>query len=704
MKIKLSLLFIFVCAFSYAQYTVIPDANFENALSAYDDIPNDGQVPTANINTVTYLSVVGQNINDLTGIEDFTSLESLICYSNNLTTINISQNQQLTWLNCRLNNITTIDFSLNPALITLQLSYNNFINIDLSSNSNLTTISCHDNDLIGLHVANGNNTIITGWLSYNNPNLNCIQVDDVAYSTTNWTNIDTASSFSINCHFNETYVPDNNFENYLETHNSNGVTVAVGNPTSMGNGIANDDYVTTTNINTINTLNIVSLNITDLTGIEDFNGLVWLEVYGNNVSSVDLSQTNIIQVGFNLNPLSQINLPISLHSFSCYNCQLTDLDLSLNINLTDLYCVFNPQLTSLNLKNGNNINMTQMNATSCPNLTCIEVDDVAWSTANWTNISSNTGFGTNCTNPETYVPDDNFENYLETHNANGAVVTVGDLTSMGNGIANDDYVTTSSIDTVIDLFVSLLNISDLTGIEDFVALDRLICPNNILGTIDLSQNLNLTILNCRNTGLSTIDLSSNTNLVNLNCSNNQLTNLDVSSNLALISLYANYNQITSVDVSANTLLTLFQCHDNQLISLNVKNSNNINFTSFLAINNSNLACIIVDDSTWSDTNWSSFKDTTSTFVNNQTACNALSVEDEILANLSIYPSPTKNKLTIEMEVIANYDIFSINGRLLKKGKLEQGENKIVISELTQGIYVLKIHSNNKTITRKIIKQ
>ena len=37
---------------------------------------------------------------------------------------------------------------------------------------------------------------------------------------------------------------------------------------------------------------------------------------------------------------------------------------------------------------------------------------------------------------QTYVPDDNFEAYLE---ANG----------MGNGIANDDYVTTSNIDTVI---------------------------------------------------------------------------------------------------------------------------------------------------------------------------------------------------------------------------------------------------------------
>jgi len=40
------------------------------------------------------------------------------------------------------------------------------------------------------------------------------------------------------------------------------------------------------------------------------------------------------------------------------------------------------------------------------------------------------GFG-----QQTYIPDDNFEAYLEAH-------------GMGNGILNDDYVTTANINTV----------------------------------------------------------------------------------------------------------------------------------------------------------------------------------------------------------------------------------------------------------------
>jgi len=61
---------------------------------------------------------------------------------------------------------------------------------------------------------------------------------------------------------------------------------------------------------------------------------------------------------------------------------------------------------------------------------------------------------------QTYVPDDNFEAFLE---ANG----------MGNGIANDDYVTTANISGVKFICPNSKGISDLTEIEDFVSLERI---------------------------------------------------------------------------------------------------------------------------------------------------------------------------------------------------------------------------------------
>jgi len=57
----------------------------------------------------------------------------------------------------------------------------------------------------------------------------------------------------------------------------------------------------------------------------------------------------------------------------------------------------NGQLTSLDLRNGNNTNITTFNSTNNPNLYCIDVDDPVYSTANWTTyIDSWTSFGNNC--------------------------------------------------------------------------------------------------------------------------------------------------------------------------------------------------------------------------------------------------------------------------------------------------------------------
>ncbi|MAM04994.1 MAG: hypothetical protein CMD06_03440, partial [Flavobacteriales bacterium] len=84
------------------------------------------------------------------------------------------------------------------------------------------------------------------------------------------------------------------------------------------------------------------------------------------------------------------------------------------------------------------------------------------------------GFG-----QQTYVPDDNFEAYLE---ANG----------MGDGISNNDSVLTANINIVDSLDIHYLNISDMTGIEDFTALTFLDCSHNVLlDSLDLSNNIAL---------------------------------------------------------------------------------------------------------------------------------------------------------------------------------------------------------------------
>ena len=95
-KVLVSTLFIATIGFS--QTTYVPDDNFEQALIdlGYDDTLDD-YVLTANISGVTYLNVAGKEISDLTGIEDFTALTNLQCWSNSLTSLDVSANTALTY-------------------------------------------------------------------------------------------------------------------------------------------------------------------------------------------------------------------------------------------------------------------------------------------------------------------------------------------------------------------------------------------------------------------------------------------------------------------------------------------------------------------------------------------------------------------------------------------------------------------------------
>ena len=77
----------------------------------------------------------------------------------------------------------------------------------------------------------------------------------------------------------KTYVPDNNFEAYLEAN-------------SMGDGIANNDSVLTTNINGVTELYVNGKNISDLTGIEGFTALSILECISNSIINLDVIQIN----------------------------------------------------------------------------------------------------------------------------------------------------------------------------------------------------------------------------------------------------------------------------------------------------------------------------------------------------------------------------------------------------------------------------
>jgi Leucine-rich repeat (LRR) protein len=421
----------------FGQKTYVPDDNFEYRLIilGYDNILDDS-VTTSNINTVTYLYLVNFQIYDLTGIEDFTALTTLYCYKNNLTTLDLSSNTALENLSCYENQLISINLSQNTALKQLACADNSITSLDLSNCPSLELLSCYSNSLTSLNIANGNNTNLSEISVIYNPNLICIDVDDVAYSTANWTGInyyfDAQSYFSNNCFFSlqqSTYVPDNNFEQEL---------------INLGYDTVLDDSVATNNIITVTYLNLQSLFISDLTGIKDFIALTELYCNNNQLSSLDISNNialtklycndnqitsldvsnNIALTTLGCNNNNLISLDLSTNSnlnyLFCHYNQLTNLDVNINTSLLSLDCSYNQitslditnnpliyslkcrenQLTSLDMRNGNNTIIWSFYAFGNNDLFCIDVDSVSWASGNWTSGNSNidaiASFSTNC--------------------------------------------------------------------------------------------------------------------------------------------------------------------------------------------------------------------------------------------------------------------------------------------------------------------
>lgn len=128
-----------------------------------------------------------------------TALEDLRCDDNFLSVLNLTQNIALESLDCSGNSLSILNLSLNTALESLVCSSNSLSLLDLSLNTSLSFLLSPNNLLTSLNVANGNNINFGYFRATNNPSLTCIEVDDTAWSTTNWTNIDAVASFSTNC-------------------------------------------------------------------------------------------------------------------------------------------------------------------------------------------------------------------------------------------------------------------------------------------------------------------------------------------------------------------------------------------------------------------------------------------------------------------------------------------------------------------------
>lgn len=347
--------------YAQAQYTAIPDMCFESKLvnlGIDSDGQVNGQVLTSDINTVTVLDLPGGfetcTIQDLTGIEDFTALEEIFIDDHHINHLDFSNNPNLRVVSCSHSDVYSINVSQNTLLERLYCEDNNIAQIDISNNPNLDIINLKSNSLYSIDLSN-------------NPNL-----EDVDVQLNNLHSIDISNNPQL-VYFGITFnaISEVDFSNNLELE-----LIFVG-----FNQISNIDVSLQTHLRS-------------------------LYVPNNQISSLDVSNNAaLINLLCNNNQIQALDVSnnLQLDWLWCKDNQINTLDISSNSLISKLDCS-NNNLEYLNVQNGNNQLLTgvfynfqpyiydRFIATGNPNLSCIYVDDAPYSTANWTNIDTNSHF------------------------------------------------------------------------------------------------------------------------------------------------------------------------------------------------------------------------------------------------------------------------------------------------------------------------
>ncbi len=149
------------------------------------DTNGDSQINPEEAEAVTYLDVSGYDITDMAGIDAFVNLDTLYCGENIFTSLDLSSNSalryldcgghlyitvsplqrlnlsgctRLTYLDCSSSELNSLDLSGCTALSYLDCSFNRLTRLDLSANTELEYLNCAANQLSCLNLSN--NTLI----------------------------------------------------------------------------------------------------------------------------------------------------------------------------------------------------------------------------------------------------------------------------------------------------------------------------------------------------------------------------------------------------------------------------------------------------------------------------------------------------------------------------------------------------------------
>ena len=487
----------------------------------------------------------GYDISNINGIEKLTNLEVLSLVGTKIHDVDVSKNVNLVELSLDYNkNVSTLNLSKNIKLEYLNLTNTSINSIDLTNNINLNSLTIAESNITEIDLTN--NVLLE------NLCINHTKIQDIDLSK----NIELSELYLGG--FYKTWYRGSSYIGHDNTYGNNISNLDLSNNNKLEIFYAPYNQLESVNLNNASKLKEIYLQsneINDL-NIDNNTALQLLNVYSNKLSSIDISDSMLLkEANLHSNLLSSIIIGNNnyLEKLSIFSNKLKTIDLTGAKNLKNLYIEEN-ELLELDVSN--NAVLSQLYAAG-NNLTSIKLND---------NLQY-LDLGYMCHNSvagaESCYKGNNLTSIDVSTNVNLKYLYLNknDLETLN--LYNNKKL--------VDLKVSNNKLTEL-DVSKNTELKTIYAYSNKLTNLDLSNNTKVVNLDLGVNNLSEINLSSNVLLEELLINGNKLTNIDLSKNLGLKRLYINSNQLIEIDLSKNTNLTNLGIDNNKLTKLDLSNN------------------------------------------------------------------------------------------------------------------------------------
>ena len=81
----------------------------------------------------------------------------------------------------------------------------------------------------------------------------------------------------------------------------------------------------------------------------------------------------------------------------------------------------------------------------------------------------------------------------------------------------------------------------------------------------------------------------------------------------------------------------------------------------------------------------------------------LSVNEQSLLNVKLYPNPTSGQLSIEAEEMTSVSVYDLVGQCLMQMSVEDGQATLDMRQLQMGVYLVKVSTANGSMMQRVVK-